>query len=167
MRRLRRLASLGVVAVSVTVLAGWQLLAAAGAREPSRAPRASAVRASPAQALESELQRFLATHPVVPPRTPRFPPLRSPGGAVPFPLTPVAPGGATCYVAAGSCSETPCVEFARGAEAAVSAAPSAVVLTLGRTAISAPFNRNAQGPRATTPCQGRLGAPKFLRVSGP
>ena len=159
MQRSRRLATLGVVAISVTVLAGWQLLAPAGAREASRA---TAGHAGPSAALERELQRFLDTHSPLPTRVP--PPRAVPvlPRTLPFPLRPGTPGGATCYVAASGCSETPCIEFARSGGAAVSAAPSAVVLRLGET-----VNRNALAPATRPSCQGRLGAPKTLRVSGP
>jgi len=84
----------------------------------------------------------------------------------PRPLVPRLPQGGACAVAAGACSPIPCIEFARAASvssAAVAAGPSAVVLRL-----AAPVHvlRGAPQPGRRA-CDGRLGAPKILRVSAP
>ena len=85
---------------------------------------------------------------------------------LPIPLVPRLPQGGACAVAAGACSPIPCIEFARAASvssAAVAAGPSAVVLRL-----AAPVRvlRGAPQPGRRA-CDGRLGAPKILRVSAP
>jgi hypothetical protein len=57
----------------------------------------------------------------------------------------------TCYVAAGSCSLTPCIEFAGGTVEAVALSSPTIV----------------KNPAPTRACSGRRGAPRVVRVVGP
>ncbi len=95
--------------------------------------------------------------------------------ALRVPRTPIPPGGlprvpsGPCYIAIGECSLTPCVEFAHGASPAVSTSSSAVVLRLVSpvTQLASPLTGRGAALPATPSCQGRLGTPRVLRVSGP
>jgi hypothetical protein len=131
---------------------GWQLLGSAhAARRATAAPlarHATAQAGVPRSALERQLQRFLSTTP-----------LRQPEPRV-VPLRPLTPHPTTCFLATGGCSDTPCVEFAGQAGAAIAATSSAVVLRLGGV-----INRSAVPQVGRSSCQGHLGTPKLFRVS--
>lgn len=139
--------------VAITLIgAGSQLLGSArAARRATAAPlaRHATVQAGgPLSALERQLQRFLSTKP-----------LRQPVPPV-LPRRLLAPHPTICFLAAGGCSDTPCVEFAGQEGAAIAATSSAVVLRLGGV-----INRNAVPQVGRSTCQGHLGTPKLFRVS--
>lgn len=159
MRSSRLVGALAAVAVVAASFAGWRLVASPRVAR-ARAAVITHAAPSPSAALQRSLQRVLEGFPLA--RT-RAPGPRTLTYIVPRALpAPPSSGGSACYVVAGRCSETPCVEFAHAAGSAPTAAPGPVVLRLGTTA-----TRNAPIPRRQTRCQGRLGAPKILRVSGP
>jgi hypothetical protein len=145
------------MAISVTGLAGWELLGSAPASGSARAAYESshaAAAGSTLGSLERQLQRYLAASPPLPQTPPALPPR---GLSIPR----LGPGGGICYVATGHCSAIPCIEFAGASAAPTSGTATGVVLRLGET-----VNRNA--PRlAQGSCEGRLGTPKVFRVSGP
>ena len=146
--------ALSAVAAAALAVAGWLLVGAS---------RPAAARVQPAVSLGRELrplERMLASNPPHVPRVFRVLPRR----AIPLPLRPGMPYGATCYVAAGGCSLTPCVEFAAGASGAVVGAPSAVVY---RPGIVARLPRRGAPPLNDSACRGRVGEPRLLRVVGP
>jgi hypothetical protein len=131
-----------VLGLAVVVLAaGWRL---SGSSHPARAgvagrpaPMTLTQRGLP-EALRQQLQQLL-----------RQGVDRVPGRPLPIPPVPRLAHPGICAVAAGSCSLTPCVEFAGGA--------TATVLRL-----ATPARRGGPPPRA---CDGRLGAPKVLPVA--
>jgi hypothetical protein len=158
MRWPRLVAAFTLVAIGL-IAGGLALIGSAHAARSRPAPRAGTAplaRHTPAKlvgalkSLESQLQRSLAT---APPGQRQLP-------VAPFQL--LAPHPTMCFVVAGGCSDIPCVEFARQAAGARAVATaSAVVLRL-----SGPINRNAVSPAGPQNCQGRLGMPRILRVSG-
>lgn len=151
MRWTRLVAVTAVAAVLAVSFAGWRML--------SSARVATALPASAAKlhgALEQQLQLLAGRLPV--PRPVQVLPARP---VIPY-GGPDIPYGGVCYVGPGRCSLTPCTEFARAGRTEVAGTSSGVVLRLG-----GPLSRGAAPRPGRSACEGRVGTPRVLRVSGP
>jgi hypothetical protein len=136
--RWSRLAVMSGVAAIVLLSAGWRLSASQHRVSPKPAAMALGHIRVPG-ALRQQLARYLAGRPLGRrlPAPPAGRGIQPLGQRVP-PLRQGAARPGPCYVGVGSCSLIPCVQFVGG-----------------------------RPPMAGSNCQGRLGAPKVLRVATP
>jgi hypothetical protein len=136
-----RPAATSILVVIVVLAAGWRFSA------PHARPAAVSLgRVAVPQALRRRLEQYLALSERPPGRPAPVPPLRLFRRGAPS-IRPGVPLPATCYVAAGACSLTPCVQFVRVTSA---------------TAVA-----HAGAPAAGAGCQRRLAVPKIVRVAAP
>jgi hypothetical protein len=159
MRRSRLVAAFTLAAIAL-IAGGSALIGSANAarsRPAAGAGTAPLARHAPTQlarALKSLELQFQRSSPSSPPRQP---------GPRVLPVQPLFPHATSCFVAAGGCSETPCVEFAGQMTGATAVATTAAVVLR----LSGPVTRNVVSPAGGQACQGHLGTPKIFRVSGP